>query len=198
MPLPHLAGNGNAGIFYGINVGTRVVAMFTAANSRDVTVITGLIPKPNLYGDTFKQRKPSDVPSGTFAYPTIREGDLILRGDRDARLALTNAGDAELTTVNGGGLYLKRNESRSSFILASEDLVNYSNGVKIISGPVRRMSGTKRNLFPKPDLTQTPLFADPNYAVRTVPYGFFTASRPLRRSYQNRKNVIQKLPNIVW
>lgn len=187
VPLPHYAGNGNAGIFYGVSVGTRVIAMFTSANTRDVTVITGLVPKPNLFGNTFKQRKPSDVPSGTFAYPKVREGDLILRGDRDAKLALLTSGDVEMTTVNGGGAYLKRNEARSSLVLASEDIVNYSNGHKMITGPVRRMSSIKRNLFPKPDLTQTPLFADPDYAVRTVPYGFFKASRPLRRSFQNRK-----------
>lgn len=187
VPLPHYAGNGNAGLFFGVHLGTRVIAMFTSGKSRDVTVITGLIPKPNLYNDVFQQRKPSDVPNGTFAYPNIKDGELILRGDLGSEIDLTSQGDVLINTVNGGGLYLKKNQARSSFLIASEDIINYSNAGRIISGPVRRMTGTQRNLFPKPDLTQTPLFADPNYATQTTPYGFFTGSQPLRRSYQNRK-----------
>jgi hypothetical protein len=187
VPLPHFAGNGNAGLFYGINVGTRVIAMFTSGSSRDITVIAGLIPKPNLYQGNFNQRKSFDTPSGTMAYPDIKSGQLILRGDQGSEVVLDNNGDVIFHTVNGGGLYLKRNQARSSLVLATEDLVNYSNAFKVISGSVRRMSGTKRNLFPAPDLTQTPLFVDPNYSNRTVPYGFFPGSRPLRRSYQNKK-----------
>lgn len=187
VPIPHFAGNGNAGIFYGLTAGTRVVAMFTSAKSRDVTVIAGLIPKPNLYSPVFRQRKSSDMPSGTMAYPNLQENELVLRGDKGSQIFLNNAGDVNITGVNGGGVYLKNNQARSSFLVAAEDIVHYSNASKVIAGPVRRMSGTQRNLFPKPDLTQTPLFADPNYASRTIPYGFFLGSRPLRRSYQNRK-----------
>ena len=187
VPIPHFAGNGNFGMFVGITPGTRVIAMFTSAKSRDVTVIVGLVPKSNLYSSVFHQRKSFDVPSGTMSYPKIKENELIFRGDRGGQIFLNNSGDIDITTVNGGGVYLKNNQARSSLMLASEDIVNYSNAGKIISGPVRRMFGTQRNIFPKPDLTQTPIFADPNYASRTVPYGFFTGSRPLRRTYQNRR-----------
>lgn len=187
VPIPHFAGNGNAGIFYGVHVGTRVVAMFTSGRSRDVTVITGLIPKPNLYSNVFQQRKPSDVPNGTYPYPTIRDGQLVLRGDQGSEVELTPDGDVLISTVNGGGFYLKRNQARASAVLTAEDYVAYSNAAKIIAGSVRRMTGTQRNLFPRPDLTQTPLFNDPNYAVQTTPYGFFNGSQPLRRSYQARR-----------
>ncbi len=187
VPLPHFAGNGNAGLFFGLQVGTRVIGMFTSAKSRDVTVIAGLIPKPLLYHDAFQQGKAFDLPNGIFSYPQIKEGQLYLRGDRGAEINLSETGDVILNTVNGAGLYLKKNQARGSLLLANEDYVNYSNAGRIISGAVRRMSGTKRNLFPKPDLTQTPLFADPEYANRTIPYGFFPSSRPLRRSYQTKK-----------
>jgi hypothetical protein len=191
VPLPHYAGNGNSGMFYGIHIGTRVVAMFTSGKSRDVTVITGLIPKPNLHQDVFQKRKPSDVPNGTFAYPSLKEGQLILRGDQGSEIDLNEKGDVIINTVNGGGTYLKKNNSRSSFLTSSEDIVAYSNASKTISGSVRRMSGIHRNLFPKPDLTQTPLFADPNYAKNTTPYAFFTGSQPLRKSYLNRKRNVE-------
>lgn len=187
VPLPHFAGNGNSGIFCGINRGTRVIAMFTSGRSRDVTVITGLIPKPNLYRSVFNSRKPTDVPNGTIPYPKVGDGDVILRGDRGAEIGLFSSGDLKLTTVNGGGQYIKRNQARAAITTVASDIVTYTSATKIISGPVRRMSGIKRSLFPKPDLTQTPLFADPNYANRTIPKGFFTESRPLRRSYQKRK-----------
>jgi len=183
VPLPHLAGNGNAGIFCGFKEGSRVVAMFTSARSRDVTVIVGLLPKPNLLSSVFGRRKPLDTPSGTVAYPEIQSGDLVLRGDNNAEIKLSCDGDVLLKTVNGGGAYLQKNQNRASFVVASEDIINYSNGFKVISGSVRRMSGTKANMMPRPDLTQTPLFVDPSYAKRTLPFGFFRKSRPLRRSY---------------
>jgi len=187
VPLPHFAGNGNAGIFYGITRGTRVIAMFTSARSRDVTVITGLIPKPNLYRSIFNRRKPVDVPNGTIPYPEIKDGEIIIRGDNGAEIGLRGSGDINLTTVNGGGIYLNRNDARSSLLTASGDIVEYSNSTKIIAGSVRRMPGIIRNLFPKPNLNQTPLFADPKYANRTTPLGFFKNSWPSRRTYQSRK-----------
>lgn len=187
VPIPHFAGNGNAGIFYGLTTGSRVVAMFTSGRSREVTVITGIIPKPGLYRPTFNLGKPDDIPSGTIPYPEVKAGEVILRGDKGSQLRLDNSGNVSATTVNGGGINIKRNQARSAYTLASEDKVEYTNASKEVSGPVRRMSGANRNLFPRPDLSQTPLFADTEYATRTVPYGFFVGDRPLRRSYKKRK-----------
>ena len=187
VPIPHLAGSGNAGIFMGLSRGTRVLAMFTSAKSRDITVISGIIPKSNLYDKAFSVGKSEDTPSGTLPYPSIKDNEVIIRGNKGAQISLLDSGDISTLGVNGGGSYLKRNQARTAMTLAVEDLVTYTNGSRIVSGPVRRMSSIKRNLFPKPDLTQTPLFADPDYAVRTTPKGFFVGSKPLRRSYSVRK-----------
>lgn len=187
VPLPHWAGNGTAGMFYGIKTGTRVSAVFTSAKSRDVTVIVGIIPKPNLYPNLFSKRTPEDLPNSIYPYPDINEGDLVFRGERGAEIALQNDGDVLLTSVNGGGAYLKRNQAKTAFMIASEDIVSYSNAGRVVSGSVRRLSGSLGNIFPKPDLTETPLFADPDYAKKAEPLGFFTGSKVLQRSYSKKK-----------
>jgi hypothetical protein len=188
VPIPHFAGNGNAGLFYGINVGTRVVAMFTSAQSRNVTVITGLTPNQNLFSSVFNRRKPLDAPSGTIPYPKIKSGEVIIRGSRGAEVSLLESGNVNLKSANGGGLYLNKvGTGRTSMLSASSDIVNYTNASKVVSGPVRRMSGIIKNLYPKPDLTQTPLFADPDYAKNASSKGFFVENIPLKRSYRKRK-----------
>lgn len=187
VPLPYYATNGNSGIFISIKKGTRVLAMHTSVRSREATVIAGLIPKANLYSDSFGKGKSLDTPTGTIPYPDMTEGKVVIRGNRGGELTLNELGDVISTTANGGGLFLKRNDARTAMTLAAEDIVEYSNGFKLFSGPVRRMSGIERNIFSRPDLSQIPLFADPSYPCKTIPLGFFTGNRPLRRSYNRRK-----------
>jgi len=187
VPLPHFAGNGSYGIFCGITVGTRVVALFTSVRGREVTVIVGLLPKGNLYENAFTQGGPSDIPSGVIPYPSIKDGDLILRSEQGAQISMFNSGDLNVTSVGGSGTYISRSESRASILNVSSDIVQYSNAGRIISGPVRRIPGIIRSIYPAPDLTETPLFADPDYIKRSGSIGFFRKEKPLKRSYRNRK-----------
>jgi len=187
VPIPHFAGNGNFGIFCGINVGTRVLALFTSVRGREVTVISGLIPKNNLYSNFFLRRKPTDTPSGTIPYPNVKEGDLYLRGDRGAEISLLGTGDISIKGVNGGGTYIKKIDGRTSMLNTSSDIIQYSSAGRVVSGPVRRMSGAIRNLYPSPDISEIPLFADPDYAKNAKSKGFFLSEIPMKRSYRSRK-----------
>jgi hypothetical protein len=187
VPLPYYAGNGNAGIFFGIRKGSRVVAMYTSSKGRESTVIASLIPKQTLFRNIFNLSKPSDVPSGTTAYPQIRDGRLTIKGDRGARISLLESGDIYSNIVGGRGTFLKRNRNTSSYTLVSEDASSYSNAIRQYSGTVRRISGVQRNIFPKPEVSEVPLFADPNFSLNAPPMGFFTGSVPLKRSFSKRK-----------
>jgi hypothetical protein len=188
VPLPYIAGAGNSAIFYGINKGTRVLASFTSGRSRQVTVILGFLPKEILYPDNYSiDSRPVDMPYGTVSYPSIKDGEIIMRGNYGSSISLKDTGDILFRGVNGGGLYLKKNQFRTSALLSAEDYTNYSNAGRVISGSVRRMNGAKARFYPKPDLTATPLFADPEYVVRTMPFGFFSANLPIRRSKNRQK-----------
>jgi hypothetical protein len=186
VPLPHTAGNSNAGIFRGLSVGSRVLAVHTSGNSRDLTLIAAVIPNQKLNPSNYKKDALLNLPNGTTSYPRITEGDLVIKGERGARIKLNSYGDLQFTTVNGGGLWVKRNQNRTSSTLAVEDYFEYTGGSRVISGPVRRMSSDKRNHRPKPNIVEVPLGADPEYAIRTVPYGFFTSSIPSKRTYDRR------------
>lgn len=187
VPIPHLAGNGNSGIFQGINIGTRVIAAFTSAKSRDVTVILNLLPKTNMFFDNFQENRPIELPSGTYPYPTLNPNDVYIRGDLGAEIQVSGKGNVISKTVNGGGVYLNKNQERTSLSLISEDQLNFSNAGKVVSGTVRRNNGAIKNLFPKPDITEVPLFSDPEFSQKTNPIGFFNGSSVMKRSIGSRK-----------
>jgi hypothetical protein len=187
VPLPYLAGDGNAGVFFGIRIGSKVLAMFTSGRDTDVTVIANLIPNPNLYPNIFNPRKkPKDTPSKTLPYPTLRDGDLVLRGGSRSEISLRDEGNIFIKTVSGGGLYFKRNRNTLSTLLTSEDVINYTNAGRTIAGSVRRISGSKRKTYPIPDPSVAPLFSDPDYAQYSMPIGFFSKSKPLKRTFDTQ------------
>jgi hypothetical protein len=186
VPLPYMAGTGDVGIFYGIKKGTRVICLH-AGRGRETTVIVGTIPKRNKFKKRFNRRKGTDTPSGTGPYPVVEEGRMLLKGEQGASVSLLENGDVYVRSVGGGGTYLKRNESRTAHTLVSEDLISYSAGTKQFAGPARRLSGDQRGQFLKPDLNQTPLFADPRYPQVAESRGFFLGSPPQMCSLQFRK-----------
>lgn len=185
--IPAMAGSGNARLKIGIRKGDRVIAAFTSGRSRNVTVVLCAIPKEGLFPDEFDiARKPADVPSGTLKYPVVEDGEVYLSGNFGSKLSIEKNGDLFLG-IRRGGLFVKKNQGRTAGVFAAEDFVNYSNGSRVISGAVRRMSGSQSKLFPRPDLTSATLFVDPEYAVRTLPVAFFSDSRPIRRSTSSQK-----------
>jgi hypothetical protein len=187
IPLPHLAGNGNSGMFYGIRKGTRVICLHTSARGRETTVIVGTVPKKNQYRKFFNRRKGVDTPAGIGPYPEMKEGRFVIKGDSGANLSLMENGDVFVRTVGGGGSYLKKNDGRSAHTLVSEDIIRYSSGSKSFSGPVRRLTGDQRNQFQSPDLNEVPLFADPRYPIIAQSKGFFLGSNPQLCSLLFRK-----------
>ncbi len=187
IPIPVSAGNGNAGVFVPLKKGTRVVVASTSGRGRTSNVIIATLPKRELLSDNFNSQKPLDVPVGTSSYPTLVDGRVVMRGDSGSQVTLFETGDVCINTIGGSGVYLRRNGNKSAYTLVSEDKIVYTAAGRSISGPVRRISGTLRNLFPKEDVSQVPLYADTKYASVTNPVGFFPGSLPLLRSYNRRK-----------
>jgi hypothetical protein len=187
VPMPSISGSGSSGIFYGITIGSRIIAAQMSTRGRDTTVILGFLPTALLLSQNISQNKSIDLPSGLSGYPSMANDRMIVRGGSGVDLSLSEGGNAILKTANGGGIYLYKNEIRSSLTIATEDIIEYSNAMKLISGPVRRMTGVAGNIFPKPSLSEMPLFVDPKLPSRTTPIGFFYGDRPLRRSYNKKK-----------
>lgn len=179
--IPAEAHNGGTGMFSGIAKGTRVVCSYTSGRSVNVTVIVRVLPNRALLPSNFDYglAKPYDLISGISSYPDLEENDLILKGPGTS-IEFRNSGDLDLTTISGGGIYMRRNVDRTTTTFVSEDLSIYSNSGRTISGPVRRMNGLTRKIYPIPDQSITPLFADLDYAKNATSIGFFPRSRPGR------------------
>lgn len=187
VPLPYHAGSGNTGSFISLRPDTRVVAAFTSGRSRNVTVIIGVLPNPALYPENFDSfNRPSDLPRGVGPYPQLRDGDLIFKANAGAKIGLLNNGDIEVVGVNGAGLRFKKARGKMAGVLVAEDFVQYSNAGRVISGAVRRISGTQRKIYPTSDLSVSPLFSDVEFAKNTKPLGFFTRSKAVRTTFDSQ------------
>lgn len=187
VPLPYIAGSGNTGIFCSVEVGSRVLAMYTSGDGRESTVIAGLLPKTELLQRNFNTAKPLDVPVGTVSYPEMTKNRMVLRGDLGSNMTFFEGGDITFGTVSGAGVYLRKNRNKTSYSTIAEDSLGFTNAGKMVSGSVRRISGVQRNLFPRPDRNEEPIFADSTFATTADSIGFFPGSLPLKRSYGNRR-----------
>lgn len=176
VKLPHLAGSGNAGIFVGLSIGTRVVAAYTSGRSRESAVIVQTLPKSELYPESFYSKTSKDIRLGTQAYPDIKEHSTVIRGNRGAEIALADNGDITETIAGGGGTYLRNNGMRSSYTVVSETVAKYSQSGREISGAASRISPVVRAQSQREGLAELPLFADTFYAQLAEPKGFFQGS----------------------
>jgi len=190
VPLPDLAGAGNSGLWTGsYKPGTRVIVANTSGEGKEFSVILGLLPQSNKFPDVFNSRKPENTPSGTTAYPTLREGRLIARGDNGSELILSENGEVSITAGGGGaGHYLRRYgiKSIADYKIAQEQST-FSNAGRFYAGTVRRLTPGKREIFPRSTLNNAPLFVDLNFHTVATPIGFFNGSRCYKYTYGNKK-----------
>lgn len=190
VPLPDLAGAGNSGLWLGsYKPGTRVIVANTSGEGKEFSVIIGLLPQENKFSNVFNSRKPENTPSGTTAYPTLREGRLIARGDLGSELILGETGEVSLLAGGGGaGHYLRKFGIKSvADYRVAQDQSSFSNAGRFYSGTVRRLSPNKRQIFPKSTLNNAPLFVDLNFHTVATPIGFFNGSRCYKYTYSNKK-----------
>lgn len=187
VKLPYLAGGNNAGLFIGINVGTRVIGAYTSGRGQESAIIISFAPKENQFPANFDSNLSLDVPIGTTSYPDLVAGRMVLRGNRGSQISLFENGDVCVFTAGGAGTYLRRNGISSSYTVVSEDISNFSNSGRVISGSVNRINNIVRNVFPAEELSEVPLYADTFYSNLSNSLGFFRGSIPLKETYNNRK-----------
>lgn len=188
VPLPFIAGSGNSGMWVGVfKPGTKVLITKTSGEGNEFTVILGLVPQENKYPEYFGSRQLIDVPNGTFSYPEIVEGRLVLRGDLGSELLLGETGNVSLLSGNAG-LHLKKYGLQNIIAYhVAHDFFNFSNAGRSYNGVARRIPANARNFFPITSLINSPLFSDLNFENTASPIGFFNGSVPLKYSYLNKK-----------
>ncbi len=187
VPLPHLTGNGSAGIFIGIREGDRVLATYTSGSGREPVVIISFLPESKQYQNQFEKGKPQGTPVGTTPYPEMKPGRISLIGEGGGEVTLDESGGLAMKTSSGAGVHVRKRDSRTATYINSEDVAIYTNGSRLISGPVRRISGLQRNIFPKSDHNTIPLDMDLDYHRVTDSIGLFSGSMPLRKTIAGHK-----------
>jgi hypothetical protein len=179
VKLPVLAGNGNAGLFLGVTIGTRVIAAYTSGRSRESAIILRTLPKSELSSESFYDFFSSDIRLGTQAYPDVQDNEAFLRGNKGASISMLESGDI-LTTVSGGaGSYIRNNGPKTAHTLVSEVSTSYTQAGRTISGGVSRISPIVRSQSQRESPMEIPLFADTFYSQLAEPKGFFSGS-PVR------------------
>lgn len=174
VPIPVVGGGGgNAGIFIPLAEGTNVIAAHTAGAGRITTAIISTVMKVEQLEENFNN-KGIDTPVGRVSYPELVNGRMAIRGEAGSQVACMENGDVLINTIGGGGLYLRRNKKRSSYTLATNEQVSFSEGGKSVFGPIRRIKSLGRTHNPKEDLAQVPVHSDTKYALVTDRIGFFT------------------------
>jgi len=190
VALPDTAGAGNAGIWTGtFKRGSRVIVANTSGAGEQFSVILANIPQKNKFSKIFDSRKPSETPTGSVAYPEVKDGRVIIRGDHGSELCLSESGDIFINAGGGGaGEYFKKYglKSVASYKVVNEDS-SFNNGGRFYKGTVRRLSLNKRSFYPKNTLNKAPLFVDLDFHNVATPVGFFNGSKCFKYTYGNKK-----------
>lgn len=189
VPIPDFAGSGNAGIWMSnYKKGSRVVIANTSGEGREFSVIISRLPQSNKFPNIFRNLKPSRTPSGTTAYPELTEGCVVMRGEGGSQLILNEKGDVKITSGGGAGHYIRKFGIKSvADYLVAHDQNKFSNAGRFYSGTVRRLTPTKRQMYPKSSLNETPLFVDLDFHMVASPVGFFNGSKPYKYTYSKKK-----------
>lgn len=187
VPMPNMAGNKNSGIFYGIEIGSRVVAMNTSGDGREFTVIATTLPKSDLFKESFQKNKPRGTPAGTTSYPELAAGRVIIRSGAGTQLCLEETGCAGITTSVGSGLYIKKKRLKTTAYSIFENIASFSEASKSFSGTAHRTSAVQREIFRYKDISELPLLAVNDHTEVAAPVGFFTGSAARKRGYGKKK-----------
>nr|BDD46269.1 hypothetical protein 101 [bacterium] len=187
VPLPHHVGSSNSGMFHGLEVGSRVIAVQTAGNGREFVVIMCTLPKESLYRSSFRGgNKPQNTPAGTIPYPEIEPGMIMFRGGAGNHLSLTKDGSMNLSTIANRGLFLRKKRLKINQYLVAENQTSYSNAGKAVTGNVSRASLVARGFFIPKSEDQAPMYSDIDYHTRSFEVGFFSGSKVFKRTYGNK------------
>jgi len=188
VPLPYHAGSGNAGIFHGLERGSRVIAADTSGSGPEYTVIVGTIPSKRRIGDNFRGAgRMKNIPGGTLPYPKMQNGRIVIRGGRGNGVSMFETGDIHVSTISNHGSFFKGNRLKMAHYLVAEDQTIYSNSGKGISGAVLRTTAVQSNVFPTKDVGEAPIRSDVEYHKRAVELGFFSGTKVFRRNYGRKK-----------
>ena len=190
IPLPNVYTNGNAGLFFGITAGTRIIAATTALTGQETTVILGFLPKQGLIKETYDVAPPKDedMPVGTKPYPELLDGQALLRGGFGESIAI---GDNKILiqTSNGEGISLKKKDNRLYHFNASHSSTQYTNAGRVLSGAVQRINkrngGGLRKKNPIPDALESNLFADTEFYAYSDVVGLFPNSSEAKDTFKN-------------
>jgi hypothetical protein len=184
VPLPHHLGASNSGIFHGLEIGSRVVAVQTDGNGREFAVILGTLPKESLYSKNFRSgNKPKNTPSRAIPYPDVKAGRLIVRGGSGNALCLSEDGEMSLSSISNKGLFFKNNRLKTSQYLVAEDQTSFSNAGRSIRGSAVRAPTISSNIFPRKDIGGAPLNSDIDFHSKGIDIGFYTGSRVFNRTW---------------
>jgi hypothetical protein len=191
VPLPHHIGASNSGIFHGLEVGSRVVAVQTAGNGREFAVILGTLPKEALFSKNFRSgNKPRNTPSRSIPYPDVKGGRLIVRGGAGNSLCLSEDGGMSLSDIAHKGLFFKKDRLKTAQYLVAERQISFSSAGRSVSGGVTRIPGINSNIFPKRDIGEAPLNSDTEFHKKGVGIGFYTGSKIFSRPWgKKRRNI---------
>lgn len=188
VPLPHHLGSSNSGIFHGLEIGSRVVAVQTAGNGREFAVILGTLPKESLYARDFRSgNKPRNTPSRSIPYPDVASGRMVIRGGAGNALSLMEDGGMTLSTISNKGFFLKKDRLRVAQYNVAESQTSFSNAGRSVHGSVLRSPIVNSNLFPKKDIGESPLNSDTEFHTKGVEVGFYTGSRVFKRTWGKKR-----------
>lgn len=176
VKLPYMAGIGNAGIFVGLSVGSRVVAAYTSSRSRESAVILQSLAKSELFPDIFYNTFSTDLRVGTQAYPDVKDNEVVIRGNRGAEISLDDRGDIKSIVSGGAGTYTRNNGMRTSQTIVSEASSIYTQAGRTMEGTVSRVKPEVRSQSQREGRSEIPLFADTFYYQLSEPKGFFKGS----------------------
>ena len=188
VPIPNMAGLGNAGIFLPIYIGSRVTAHYTN-QGRESVVITQDRGREALYPNNFNNVRYKNVPAGVTPYPMegVADNDSIIQGHSAQSLNLGGDGSARLLSSSGFGLDIQKDGINHASVMSSEDYDEYTRGSRFISGSVRRISAKARAKKPNVDASTSRLFAEKDYYKKAENIGFFHGSPALKQNQNGRR-----------
>jgi hypothetical protein len=145
VPMPNLAGSGNAGVIANLKQGTRVIAAYLHDTSKETVVIIAVLPSElqKLSDYNAGSQNLLDKNAGTLSYPkTLAGGDVYVSAHTGPKIWLKSNDSAYISSSNNNGIFLVPgpNISHNLFLLSNNHSMEGSGG-RLSWGRVKRSQG---------------------------------------------------------
>jgi hypothetical protein len=140
VPMPNLAGAGNAGLISNLQNGTRVIAAYLHDTSREIVVIIAVLPSLLQREENTDNLVNMLIQGKSMPYPkTLENGDTYISAHSGPNIWLKSNDSLSISTMNGNGIFVIPNSlnNHNIFTLANNHSTEGSGG-RLSWGKVKR------------------------------------------------------------